>query len=87
MRMSTVELRLSIVALLEQTDDAELMQSILVLLRKSLAAPAPGVIAYETDGTPITEDELVASILEAGKEVREGKKISLVDLKKELLGE
>ncbi len=87
MRMSTVELRLSIVALLEQTDDAELMQSILVLLRKSLAAPAPGVIAYEADGTPITEDELVASILEAGKEVREGKKISLVDLKKELLGE
>ncbi len=85
--MSTIELRLSIVALLEQTDDAELMQSILVLLRKSLAVPAPGVVAYEADGTPITEDELVASILEASQEVREGKKISLDDLKKELLGE
>lgn len=83
--MSTVELRLSIVALLEQTEDAELMQSILVLLRKSMAVPAPGVVAYEADGTPLTEDELVASILEASREVREGKKISLDDLKKELL--
>jgi len=85
--MSTTELRFSIASLLEQTDDAELMQSILVLLRKSLTLPAPGIAAYEADGTPITEDELVASILKASQEVRAGKKIALADLKKELLAE
>ena len=85
--MSTTELRLSITSLLEQTDDAELMQSILVLFRKSLALPAPGIAAYEADGTPITVNELVASILEASQEVRAGKKIALADLKKELLAE
>lgn len=85
--MSTLELRYSISALLEQTDDTELMQSILVLLRKSLALPAPGIAAYEADGTPITEDELVASILGASVEMRTGKKIALADLKQELLAE
>ena len=85
--MSTNELRLSIASLLEQTDDAELMQSILILLRKSLAMPAPGIAGYEADGTPITGDELVASILEASQEVRMGKKVALADLKKELLAE
>lgn len=85
--MSTKELRLSITTLLEQTDDAELMQSILVLLRKSLSIPAPGITAYEADGTPITEEELVASILEASQEVRAGKKFTLADLKKEFLSE
>ncbi|HNM26307.1 MAG TPA: hypothetical protein PKL15_12790 [Saprospiraceae bacterium] len=85
--MSTVELRHSIVALLEQTDDMELMQSILVLLRKSIDKPAAGVLHYEADGTPITETELVESILEANREVKEGKKIALSDLKKELLSE
>ena len=85
--MSTLELRHSISSLLEQTDDAELMQSILILLRKSLTLPAPGIAAFEADGTPIAEDELVASILEGSREVRAGKKIALADLKKELLAE
>ncbi|MDO8367662.1 MAG: hypothetical protein Q7T20_12750 [Saprospiraceae bacterium] len=85
--MSTLELRHSISSLLEQTEDAELMQSILVLLRKSVTLPAAGFAAFEADGTPITEDELVASILEGSREVRAGKKIALADLKKELLAE
>ena len=85
--MSTIELRRSITSLLEQTDDIELMQSVLVLLRKSLAVPAPGIAGYEADGTPITEDELVASILESSQEVREGKKIAFDDLKRALLSE
>jgi hypothetical protein len=85
--MSTKEIRSSIVALLEQTDDAELMQSILILLRRSLTIPAPSAAAYEADGTPISEEELVESILEGSREVRAGKKIALEDLKKELLAE
>ena len=85
--MSTRELRHSIATLLNQTEDAELMQSILVLLSRSLAQPAPGIAAYEADGAPITEDELVKSILEAGKEIQAGNKIALTDLKKELLGQ
>ncbi len=85
--MSTLELRHSISSLLEQTEDAELMQSILILLRKSFTRPAAGIAGFEVDGTPITEDELVASILEGSREVRAGKKITLADLKKELLAE
>lgn len=85
--MSTIELRHSIGSLLEQTEDAELMQSILILLRKSVTQPAPGIVAFEADGAPITEEELVASILEGSLEVRAGKKIALIDLKKELLAE
>jgi hypothetical protein len=85
--MSTRELRHNISSLLEKTEDAELMQSILILLRKSLALPAPGIAAYEADGTPISEDDLVASILGSREEIRLGKKIALADLKKELLAE
>jgi len=85
--MSTKEIRSNIVELLEQTDDAELMQSILILLRRSLTRPAPSAAAYEADGTPISEDELIKSILESNLEVRAGKKIGLEDLKKELLAE
>lgn len=85
--MSTDQLRLRIANLLEQTDDAELMQSILTLLQKSLALPGHEAAAFEADGTPISEGELIASILEAGQEVRAGRKISLADLKKELLSE
>ena len=83
--MSTRELRFSIASLLEQTEDAELMQSILVLLSKSLAQPAPGIAAYEADDAPISEDELVTRILGASQEVRAENKIALTDLKKELL--
>ncbi len=85
--MSTKEIRSNIVTLLEQTDDAELMQSILILLRRSLTRPAPNAAAYEADGTPISEEELVKSILDGSREVRGGKKIGLKDLKNELLAE
>ena len=85
--MSTLELRHSISSLLEQTEDAELMQSILVLLRKSLTVPSPGIVAFDAEGAPITEEELVESILEGSREVRAGRKIALIDLKNELLAE
>ncbi len=85
--MNTNQLRLSIANLLEQTEDAELMQSILTLLQKSLALPGPGIAAFDTDGTPISEEELIASILDAGEEARAGHTIPLSDLKKELLSE
>lgn len=85
--MSTKEIRLSIVALLEQTEDAELMHSILVLLRRSLTLPSSSAAAYEADGTPISESELVETILAGSREVRAGNKIALADLKKELLAE
>lgn len=85
--MSTQEIRSSIVALLDQTDDAELMQSILILLRRSLVPPAVSSAAFEADGTPISEEDLVESILQGSREVRAGKKIALKDLKQELLAE
>ncbi len=83
--MNTNHLRLSISNLLEQTEDAELMRSILTILQKSLAISDSGIAAYDADGTPISEEELIASILDAREDMRAGNKILLADLKKELL--
>ena len=78
--MSTTELRGSISDLLEQTDDTELMLSILILLKKSIPASSNETAVFEADGTPISEDELVATILSARDEMREGNKIPFEDL-------
>ncbi len=85
--MNTYQLRFSIAALLEQTEVAALMQSILNPLQKLLVFPSPGVPAFKADGSPISEEEQIACLLEAGEDVRAGNKIPLAELKIELLTE
>jgi len=81
--MTSKELRFSIINLVQKTEDPEILQSIYTILKK-IIAPAPAEVAgYETDGTPITEDELVKSILEGSREAKAGNKIPFEQLKAE----
>lgn len=79
--MSARDLKLNIIHLLDQTEDEEFLNSILVLLLRSLQPVQPGVAGYDADGSPVTEEELVKSILDASREMREGKKISINEMK------
>lgn len=79
--MSARDLKLNIIQLLDQTEDEEFLNSILVLLRHSLPPVEPGVAGYEVNGSAVTEEQLVSSILKASQEMREGKKISLGEMK------
>lgn len=82
--MSTKDLKLSIIQLLENTTDAEVLQSIYVLLTRLQPEASSDTVGYEADGEPISEEELIHSILEGSRQVREGEKISMEDLKREL---
>ncbi|MBP8238631.1 MAG: hypothetical protein KAX50_01615 [Saprospiraceae bacterium] len=85
--MNTYQLRFSIVALLEQTEVAALMESILNPLQKLLVFPGPGVPSFEADGSPSSEEELIACLLEARENVRSGNEIPSAELKTEPLAE
>lgn len=82
--MTTQDLKLSIVDLLEDTSDAEVLQSIYVLLTRIQPTEQDDIAGYEADGEPITEEALVASILEGSREARAGQKISMENMRAEL---
>ena len=82
--MTTKDLKISIAHLLEDTSDVEVLQSIYVLLTRVQSAAQDDIIGYEASGEAITEDELVASILEGSRQARAGQKIAFKDLKAEL---
>lgn len=85
--LNTHQLRFSIAALLEQTEVAALMQSILKPLQKLFVFPGPGLHVFEADGSPFLEEELIACLLEAGENVRSGNEIPSAELKTEPLAE
>lgn len=80
--MSNEQLKYSIHSLLEEIEDADLLKSIYILLQRTQVSDE--VVGYEIDGTPISEDDLVASILEEKASVARGERISFEDMKKEL---
>jgi|GEM_PF-660522 len=80
--MTVQELKLSIADLLEYTNDTEVLQSIYTLLRK-LPQEEEDIVGYEVEGEPISEDELVASLLEASRESKVGNRITMSELKRE----
>ena len=81
--MSDRDLKLSIHELLEKTDDSEVLALIYVLLKKLTMKELEedGVAGYEADGTPVTEEELIESILESSRETRAGNVISHTEMK------
>lgn len=81
--MNSKELRFSIINLVQETEDPEILQSIYTILKKFLLAEPANIAGYEADGTPITEDELVKSILEGTREAKAGNKIPFEQLKAE----
>jgi hypothetical protein len=80
--MTVQELKFSIQHLLEYTNDAEILQSIYTLLRK-LPQEEEDIAGYEVEGEAISEDELLATLLEASRDSKAGNKISMNELKRE----
>ncbi len=83
--MTTQEIRITIHDLVNETDDPEILRSIYVLLKKLLATGVDnGIVGYEADGTPVSSDDLIASVLEAEEDIKNGRIVSLQELKAEL---
>ncbi len=80
--MSNEQLKYSISHLLDEIEDTELLNSIYVLLKHT--QPAEDIVGYEVDGSAISEEELIASILEDRPGIAAGQVISFEDMKKEL---
>ncbi len=81
--MNSKELRFSIINLVQETEDPEILQSIYTILKKFLTVEPSNFVGFEVDGTPITEEELVKSILEGTREAKAGNKIPFEQLKAE----
>ncbi len=80
--MNITELKFSITQLLENTNDTEVLHSIYTLLKK--LSQEESIAGYDVEGEPISEDELVATILEASRDSKAGNKIAMDDLKREM---
>lgn len=80
--MSNEQLKYSISHLLDEIEDTELLNSIYVLLKHT--QPVEDIVGYEVDGSAISEEELIASILEDRPGIAAGQVISFEDMKKEL---
>ena len=79
--MTTQELRITIHELVNKTEDQDVLQGIYLLLNKLLSAEDEDIVGYETDGTPITTDEFIRSIIEADEDIEKGNIISLQAMK------
>jgi hypothetical protein len=81
--MTNQELKITIHDLVNETDDPEILLSIHVLLKKLLSAKTDHNIAgYAPNGAPITDEELVASVLAADLDIQKGNGLSFSDMKK-----
>lgn len=80
--MNAPELKFSIFELLNDTEDPEVLALIYALLKKfSLTETSENVVGYEADGTPISDDEFVSSILESSQESKQGKVLTNEEMK------
>lgn len=80
--MTNQELKVTIHNLVNDTDDPEILQSIYILLKKLLLTDEEdGIIGYEADGTPITTENFIQSIMEADEDIEKGNGISHSDMK------
>lgn len=66
--------------LVNKTDDPDVLQGIYLLLKKLLAAD-DDIIGFEADGTPITTDDFIRSIMEADEDIEAGYGISHEEMK------
>lgn len=78
--MTIEELRAAIHGLVNQTDDPEALQGIYLLLKRWLTA-VDDIVGYESDGAPVTADDLERSVLEADGDIEAGNGISHLAMK------
>ena len=67
----TQELKLTIHELVNKTDDPDVLQGMYLLLKKLLAAD-DDIVGFEADGTPITAEDFIHSILDAEEDIEAG---------------
>ena len=80
--MTNQELKITIQNLVNNTDDSEILQSIYVLLKKLLSDDMDGdIVGYESDGTPITTENFIHSIVEADEDIEQGHGIPHSEMK------
>lgn len=79
--MSAPELKLSIRQLLDHTDDPEVLVLVYSLLKKLAPLNEEGIAGYEADGTPITDEELVESVLASSRETKAGHILTTAEIK------
>jgi len=79
--MSTHEIKLSIHHLLEDTDDPEVLAIVYALLKKLTLSEADDIAGYEADGSPISAEALINSVLESSREAKAGQIISHAEMK------
>ncbi len=78
--MTIQELRAAIHELVNKTDDPDVLQEIYLLLKKFLTAD-DDIIGFEADGTPITTNDFIRSIMEADEDIEAGHGISQEEMK------
>lgn len=66
--------------LVNKTDDPDVLQGIYLLLKKLLTAD-DDIIGFEADGTPVTTDDFIRSIIEADEDIESGHGISHEEMK------
>lgn len=81
--MTNQELKITIHTLVDETDDMEVLQSILVLLKKVLSVQSHGNIAgYSASGAPVTKEELIKLVIDADLDIQKGNGVSFEEMKK-----
>ena len=84
--MNAPELKMSIHQLLDNTEDPEILALVYAMLRKfTMLETDDNIVGYEADGTPISDDEFVKSVLESSMEAKSEKIFSHKEMKS-LLG-
>lgn len=66
--------------LVNKTDDPDVLQGIYPLLKKLLTAD-DDIIGFEVDGTPVTTDDFIRSIMEADEDIEARHGISHEEMK------
>ncbi|MFN0215925.1 MAG: hypothetical protein ACKVT2_16825 [Saprospiraceae bacterium] len=80
--MGAPELKSSIHQMLDDTEDPEVLALVYALLKKfTLLGHDDYVVGYEADGTPISDDEFVSSILSSSQEAKSGKVLTHEEMK------
>jgi len=81
--MNVSSLKLNIRNLIDQTDDQEALILVYALLKRITYAHTDSDIAgYEADGSPITEQDLINSILASSEESKKSKVMTTKEMKK-----
>jgi len=80
--MGALELKFSIRQMLDDTEDQEVLALVYALLKKfTMLDLDENVVGYEADGTPISDDEFVSSILSSSQEAKSGNVLTHDEMK------